>query len=158
MTYAAGRLGRVFVVRLRPGSDLLRSLEQLAGEAGIRAGLVLGGAASLRQAVLRNVKVFPDRFPITDLVRVLTIKKDPLELTSISGNISLKDGNPFVHCHVTVSSGEEDGRAYGGHLLEGCIIFSTGELAVAELSGVELMRVHDEETHALELVPREATV
>ena len=40
---------------------------------------------------------------------------EPAELLHCTGNISLKDGKPFPHCHVVL--GARDGSAYGGHLL-----------------------------------------
>ena len=64
-------------------------------------------------------------------------KDEPLELLSLSGNIARRDdGTVVVHGHMVVSSGLEDGRAYGGHLIEGTIVFSTMELVLAETSGL----------------------
>jgi len=40
---------------------------------------------------------------------------EPAEILHCTGNISLKDGKPFPHCHITL--GARDGSAYGGHLL-----------------------------------------
>lgn len=146
-----GELGRVMVMRLAPGCDLIKSLEEIAKREKLRSGLVLSGAGSLRQVTLRNVRLFPDEFPIMDRNRIYTPKKEPLELLSLSGNISRKDGEVYVHCHVTVSSGLDDGRAYGGHLIEGCVVFSTCEVIIAEITGLEMKRSIDPETRALEL-------
>jgi len=60
---AVGSLGRVVVARLAPGTELLTALERLIDEHGIRYGLILGGAASLRAATLRNVTAFPAAWP-----------------------------------------------------------------------------------------------
>jgi uncharacterized protein len=38
------------------------------------------------------------------------------------GNISLKDGNPMVHAHITLA--DEAGKAYGGHLIPGTVVFA----------------------------------
>lgn len=146
-----GALGRIFVARLAPGCDLLNSLKRVAETEDIRAGVILSGAASLSQATLRNVRLFPDNFPIEDRHRIYTPKKEPLELLSLSGNISRKDGEVLIHCHITISSGLEDGRAYGGHLIEGCVVFSTGEIVIGEITGIEMKRITDPETHAFEL-------
>jgi len=40
---------------------------------------------------------------------------EPGEILHCTGNISLKEGKPFPHCHVTL--GARDGSAYGGHLM-----------------------------------------
>ena len=38
------------------------------------------------------------------------------ELISFQGNITLKDGNPFIHAHITIA--DHDLLARGGHLFE----------------------------------------
>lgn len=148
---AEGGLGRVLVMKLAPGSDLLKSIVEVADRENIRAGLVLSGAGSLRRATIRNVKSFPDSFPITDDNRVFTPKDEPLELLSLSGNISRQDDEVFIHCHITISSGIEDGQAYGGHLVEGCIALVTIEVIIAEITGLQMTRKTDPETQAAEL-------
>jgi predicted DNA-binding protein with PD1-like motif len=39
-----------------------------------------------------------------------------LELLSFQGNIALKDGEPFLHAHITL--GNHDMEVFGGHLFE----------------------------------------
>lgn len=149
---AEGTLGRVVVLRLSPGKDLIQSILEQARASGFRSALILGGAAALKGATLRNVKSFPDQFPITDDNRMYTRLEGPLELLSISGNISTRlDGTLHIHAHVAVSLG--NASAFGGHLVEGAIVLSTAEIAIAEVAGVDLKRVHDEETKTLELRP-----
>lgn len=146
-----GSLGKVVAIRLGPGCDLMKSLEEIVKRENIPSGLILSGAGSLSQVTLRNTRFFPDEFPVMDRYRIYTPKKEPLELLSLSGNISRKDGEIHFHCHITVSSGLDDGRAYGGHLIEGCEIFSFCEVIIAEITGLEMERNIDPETGALEL-------
>lgn len=146
-----GALGKVVAFRLGPGCDLMKSIEEIAKKENIQSGLVLSGAGSLSQVTLRNVRLFPDEFPVMDRNRIYTPKKEPLELLSLSGNISKRDSEIHVHCHITISSGLDDGRAYGGHLIEGCLIFSYCEVIIAEITGLELKRDIDPETHGPEL-------
>jgi hypothetical protein len=146
-----GSLSRVIAARFAPGCDLAESIETIAQEENITDGVILSGAASLRKAVLRNVGRFPGKFPITDDVRVFARRTDPMELLAISGNISTRDGHVHLHCHIVVSSGEEDGRAYGGHLMKGTEIFSTGEIVIAEITGCRMIRLEDPETKGQEL-------
>ena len=148
-----GRLGKVVVMRLAPGCDLKKSLEEIARSEKIQSGVILSGAGSLSQVTLRNVRLFPDEFPIMDRNRIFTPKKEPLELLSLSGNISREEEKIQVHCHITISSGLEDGRAYGGHLIEGCVVFSTCEVILAEVTGLEMKRNIDPDTRVLELYP-----
>ncbi len=146
-----GKLGRLVVMRLGPGCDVMKSLEESARKNNFRSGVILSGAGSLSQITLRNVRLFPDKFPITDRNRIYTPKKEPLEVLSLTGNIANKDGEVHMHCHITISSGLDDGRAYGGHLLEGCIVLSYCEIVLAEIIDVEMKRNIDPETQALEL-------
>lgn len=149
--YGIGGLGRVFVLRLGPGRDILRSLAWFAREQGIRAGVILSGVASLRRATLRNVASAPEPFPITDANRVYTPKDEVLELVSLAGNIAQRGDEVVVHAHFTVSSGSEPGLAYGGHLIEGCEVLSTGEIVIAEIEGTPVTRRIDPETKAAEI-------
>ena len=41
---------------------------------------------------------------------------DNHELLSFQGNITLKDGNPFIHAHIII--GNHDLHTWGGHLFE----------------------------------------
>lgn len=151
---AEGRLGRLVVLRLPPGADVMESLKRVATERGIRSGIVLGGVASLRTAELRNVGQFSDRFPIQDPDRVYTHLDGPLELLSVSGNVSEKeDGSIEVHCHGVISAGKPAAVAFGGHLLPGLKVLSTAELAIVEITGMHLFRRYDEETRVHELFP-----
>lgn len=152
---AQGTLNRVVVARLAPGVELLSALGELVTAYEINHGLILGGAASLRMVRLRNVRAFPPAWPLTDEQRVYLDLPGPLELLSITGNISRRaDGAAHIHAHVVVSTGAENPAAcYGGHLVEGATILSTGEIALAALDGCTLARLPDPETKTLELYP-----
>lgn len=66
-----------------------------------------------------------------------------LEITNLVGNVSLRDGKPMVHAHVTLT--DSDGKAYGGHLALGTVVFAC-EFCITKLDGPEFVRGHDEET------------
>jgi predicted DNA-binding protein with PD1-like motif len=150
--YAVGELGRVVVMRLGPGDDILPAILEIANECGIGQGIILGGAASLTHARLRNVRSYPKQFPITDEVRVFSAFDGPLELLSLSGNISQTDaGEAYIHCHAAISTGRPDAMAYGGHLLPETTVFSTAELSLVEVRGCDILRLDDPETHVGEL-------
>jgi predicted DNA-binding protein with PD1-like motif len=71
----------------------------------------------------------------------LTFDQD-LEILNLTGNVSLKDGGPMVHAHMTVA--DDAGRTFGGHVQEGCrlIVF---EAMIFELTGEVLTRQFDDE-------------
>ena len=148
----SGSLGRIIAFHMDPDLDVLKSIQAVAAAQGLRSGIILSAAGSLKRAVLRNVRGFPERFPITDANRVYVAKGEPIELLSLTGNIAAKaDGSVIVHGHLVISSGLEDGRAYGGHLVEGSIVFTTMEIVLAETSGLALTRGTDPITQAAEL-------
>ena len=79
-----------------------------------------------------------------DLENKKYIKKNiagEFELTSLVGNITLKDDNLFVHSHITFS--DINFNAYGGHLFD-CKIAVAGEFIILK-SPMEIDRRYDEE-------------
>ena len=65
------------------------------------------------------------------------------EITGFVGNISERDGRPFLHAHATFA--DADGVTVGGHLLAGIEVFAA-EVMIRELVDVSLVRQHDAET------------
>ena len=57
---------------------------------------------------------------------------DVLELVSFEGNVSLKEGKPFVHSHVVLS--DHNMVPYGGHLFE-TTIAAVGEFFLKKFDG-----------------------
>jgi predicted DNA-binding protein with PD1-like motif len=148
----SGLTGRVIVARVKPGSDLLRSLQKVAAEEGVTSGIILSGVGLLKQARLRNCKSLPKKYPITDANRTFLSFEKPLEILSISGNVTLAERELVVHAHLTLSSVEgEEITVIGGHLIEGCVVFGFSEFVIMELEGIEMAKRFDEETQSLQL-------
>jgi len=148
----SGVSGRVIVARLKPGSDLLRSLQEIVDREGVKAGVILSGVGLLGEARLRNCESLPEEYPITDENRTYLSFSRPLEILSLSGNITVAEGNPLVHAHLTLSQvgGDEIG-IIGGHLIEGCVIFGFAEIILMELKDIKMEKNYDEETRTLQL-------
>jgi predicted DNA-binding protein with PD1-like motif len=124
----------VHAIRLLPGSDLKKSLLLLAKEKEIKAAFILTCVGSLEEAAIRmagagEVKQFSDK----------------LEILSLSGTFSSRGG----HFHICTS--DKNGRVCGGHLMEGCIVYTTIEIVIGEASGIEFRRAEDIETGFKEL-------
>ena len=126
--------GRAAFVRLLRGSDLLASLNEAAAELGLEAGTlqVLGAAERLRIAYYNQQR---KEYEIHEL-------DAPHEITGGVGNVSLKDGKPFVHIHVAGSGA--DGRVVAGHLVEGTRVFMI-EAYFRKLDGPAPVRLLDED-------------
>lgn len=56
-----------------------------------------------------------------------------------------------MHLHLSVA--DRDGRMLGGHMLDGCLVRTTLELAVQEVDGVRMPRTKDPATGYDELSP-----
>jgi len=128
--------GRRFMGRLDQGEDLLAGLERRGAEAGIRLGKVKAIGAVSRA-----------RFGYYDQTgrqyEFLEIP-EPLEILALLGNISLKDGKTMVHAHITLA--DKEGRACGGHLAEGTLVFAC-EYEIQEYLGEQpLARAFDQAT------------
>ncbi len=64
-------------------------------------------------------------------------------MISCTGNVTLKQGAPFVHAHALF--GDRSGGAFGGHLMSPSIVFAA-EIHILELSGQPPERIHDPAT------------
>lgn len=125
---------KTYALRLRPGQDLRVELEEFARRKGIRAGFILTAVGSLQKASLRlanqsNTTSYEDKFEIVSLVGTLS-----------------PDG---PHLHLSLSDGT--GKTIGGHLVAGCIIYTTAEIVIGELKGVSFTREQDAQTGYQEL-------
>lgn len=150
--YRWGVMGKILVARLKTGNDLLLSLKKIVEENGIRAGVILSGVGLLGKARIRNVKIFPEKFPISDEHRVVVSFDGPLEILSLSGNISLIEDKPSVHLHTTLSYyNSADIQVVGGHVIEGCIVFGFAEIMVMEIEGILMEKRFDAETKTFQL-------
>jgi predicted DNA-binding protein with PD1-like motif len=121
--------------RLSHDADLLKELTAVCCQHEIRLGRV-EAIGALKEAVLS----FYDQQART--YRTFDIK-ETLEITSLIGNISLKDDVPIVHAHITLSNAS--GEAFGGHLAPGCKVFAC-EFNIEIFKGDDLVRGYDEET------------
>jgi hypothetical protein len=127
--------GRAFVGRLEKGSGLVSEIERICAEREVSAAWV-----SVVGAVSHAAFAY---YHQTDH-RYLELSSDTHhEIVGFTGNVSLRDGKPFLHAHATFA--DEHGACVGGHLVKGTAVFAA-EFTIREMLGVDLVRVHDEET------------
>lgn len=147
-----GQSGRVIVARLKTGSDLYISLQEIVLKYGVKAAVILSGVGLLSKARLRNCKNLPEEFPITDQNRDYASFEIPLEILGISGNISMAEEKPHVHAHMVLSSVDDEKiRVIGGHMIEGSIIHGFSEIIIMEITEIEMLKEYDPETKTLQL-------
>ena len=124
-----------FAFRLKPDQDLKKELERFVISNDIKAGYILTCVGSLEKAALRLAGA--------DVIETFDGK---FEIVSLVGTLS-QDG---VHIHISLSH-FKDGNVIGGHLKEGCIIYTTAEIVIAKSKKFVFSRKFDEHTGFKEL-------
>ena len=125
----------VFMGKLRFGGDLLEELTDVCRKNSVQLGRVQALGA------VRKARIgFYDQE--TRTYQFATLDR-PMEIVNLTGNVSLKDGEPFVHAHVTLA--DETGDACGGHLAPGTIVFAC-EFVLEAFDGPVFARATDKET------------
>jgi predicted DNA-binding protein with PD1-like motif len=129
------RSERILMGRLDRGSDLLGEFIDICVQEKIHLGRVeaIGAVSRARLGFYHQEGHEYRHYAINQ----------PLEISALQGNISLKGGNPFVHAHVVLSGIK--GRSWGGHLASGTEVYAC-EFMIEVFSGPELSRVYDRET------------
>jgi predicted DNA-binding protein with PD1-like motif len=120
MRIQKAEIGRLMLLRLNPGDDLLRSLAEAMREQGIQSGVILNGIGSLSRYHVHVVK--STNLPPGD---VFWEGEGPFDILNITGFIL--DGR--VHAHLAFSNQE---KAMGGHMEEGCRILTFAVITIAE--------------------------
>jgi predicted DNA-binding protein with PD1-like motif len=130
-----GQVGRMLFSRIPEGEDLAEAINKRAEDSGVKAGIfiVIG---TLKEVVLGYYKEGQ-----YESIRLT----GPLEIASCMGNIAVDEkGEVIIHAHLAVSN--ENGQAFGGHLMKGSYVDATAELVIIEGLGRGLQRVFDEKT------------
>ncbi|MBQ8177925.1 MAG: DNA-binding protein [Clostridia bacterium] len=120
------------VLKLQKGEEVISSLSLLIGELDIKCASVSGIGATDNIVV----GVFNPKTKVYTKNRVL----EDMEILSLSGNLTRKDGAPYVHVHGAFASLE---KVYGGHINE-CYISATAEIIIDVIDSV-VEREFDEE-------------
>lgn len=125
-------------VRLTPGTDLKDALERLARDRGLSAEFILTCVGSLSQARLRMPGA-PGQ------AKVFRTYQKPMEIVSLTGPLCLD----CLQIHISLS--RRDGVCIGGHLVRGCLVHTTAELVIGDLTDLVFRRVEDPATGYREL-------
>ena len=126
--------GRSLLARLDHGAEIIGQITDVARERKIKAAAI-SAIGALSQADLG----FYDQAGREYRVRRVEV---PMEITSCTGNISLLEGEPFVHAHAVLA--DSSGTVLAGHLVRGTIF--AAELFLLELAEADLHRSWDKQT------------
>ncbi len=135
MQYSEGQIGRVFVVRIDDGEDMLLSLRQFVLEKNIRAGSIhfLGALMNGRMVTGPEEPVIP---PVPHFVMF----EGGWEIFGV-GTIYPGEGGPHIHYHASVG---RSGHALTGCLREKAITYLIVEAVIMEFTGLSARREFDE--------------
>ena len=124
-----------YVLSIDNHASLMAALAAFCEKEHILSG-VIGGLGAINEATFR----FLD--PATKQYVDKTFSEQ-MEITNLTGNISEKDGKPYLHGHITAS--RRDYTCVGGHLLD-AKISGACELTVDSFPQLHPGRRADEET------------
>lgn len=150
---ACGKLGKVIIGRLLPGTDVIEGIEKICKDHSIKSAFVCLSIGSLQKATF-----------------MLAIAKEGTKLgigysepIEVPGPIEFLSGLGVVcegkteeefetHLHATFSN--EKKEVYGGHLVKGKNpTLATIDLSIIEVKGVKLGKKFDEETGFVVMSP-----
>lgn len=118
------KFGDTYVVRMDRGEDILQSLTGLCRREDIRLAQVDAlGAVDHAEVCVYDV-------PTQTFFRKTF--DEPMEISSLCGTVTRRDGEVYLHLHVTVCDREL--RAHGGHA-SALRVSATCEMTVRTLPG-----------------------
>jgi predicted DNA-binding protein with PD1-like motif len=128
------KFGNTYVIRIDRGEEIVASLKEICRKEKIFCASVQAiGAVDDFEIGLFNVetkKYCSEHYLF------------PAEVTSLLGTVTEKEGEPYLHLHMTAA--DADHKCYGGHL-NSAVISATCEMVVTLIDG-KVGRRSDAET------------
>ncbi len=124
---------KVVIARCDKGEDLYTCLTELVRAHGVRSGhfQVMGALGRAKVGIFENMKY------------TWVEHLGALEISACIGNVSMKEGNPLVHCHAVFT--DHHGKVVAGHVAEGCEVDPTAEIHLTVHEG-SIERALDDST------------
>ncbi len=121
------------IYSMRSGTSLVEGLLEIARKEGMTtAGIAaIGGVNELKIAHFNSVEKKYEEHAYHEF----------LEVTTLNGNITVKDGAPFLHVHGTF--GRRDMSVIGGHVVS-ATVFPLMEVTIALTENTAIRRFDDE--------------
>ena len=135
MQYSEGQLGRVFVVRIDDGEDMLLSLRQFIIDKSVNAGSLL-----FLGALMNGRMVTGPEEPVIPPVPHFVMFEGGWEVFGV-GTIYPGEHGPHIHYHASVG---RSGHALTGCLREIAVTYLVVEAIVLEFTGLSARRIFDE--------------
>lgn len=109
--------------RLKPGQLLKEEIERRAVALDIKAGVLLSAVGALKHVNVRMAGATSGRETVKSLA-------GSFEIVSGTGTISGEG------CHIHISVSDTEGKVFGGHLKNGCVVGATAEVVLGVFDGV----------------------
>jgi uncharacterized protein len=129
-------VGPVHILKPPFGSDLLKELNDFVHAQGINLAWFSGLGAVSRATIRFYDQVRQDWVDIEH--------EERLEVAGMLGNVSLLDGEPIVHAHITLANSQ--GRCFGGHLGPSTLVFNMEILLTTLSASKSVVRKMDSQT------------
>lgn len=127
------RVGDTYVVRLSRGEDIICSISELCKVEGIKLA-TMSAIGAVDYAAYGLYDVSKKKYNKNE-------KNEPLEIVNISGNITYKGSEPYLHLHASLADAK--GNVFGGHL-NSARVSATCEVIIKLIHG-SIERKFDEE-------------
>ncbi len=124
-----------YVLSIDNHEEIMEALAHFCKKQKIKAGVV-EGIGAISEATFRFLDPATRKYVDQTFL-------EQMEITNLTGNISEKDKEPYLHIHLTCS--RRDYTCVGGHLLS-ARINGACELLVTDFGLTKLKRRFDEET------------
>ena len=118
-----------YAFRLKPGKDLKQEIQNLVNEKKITAGWISTCVGSLTNYQIRFANQ-PNG----------SSDNGHFEIVSLTGTVSTNGSN----LHISIS--DSTGKTIGGHLMEGCKIYTTAEIVILSSKSFIFKREKDGST------------
>lgn len=115
-----------YAFRLKPGEDLRQGILNIVQKNNIQAGWIGTCVGSLTNYMIR----FANQTGGTG-------GSGHFEIVSLTGSVSVNGS----HIHISIS--DSTGKTIGGHLMEGCTIYTTAEIVIQSDRSLVFKRAKD---------------
>lgn len=134
-SWDAKQFGNKYVISLKNKSEITEALTDFVKTQNIKAGTI-SGLGAVNSVTLRFFN------PETKQYQDKTFNEQ-MEISNLTGNISTKDGEEYLHLHITL--GNREYKSIAGHLLK-ATINGAGEFVVEAYQNTKIKRKFDSNT------------
>jgi len=133
-TWEAKQYGNKYIIRLKNHAEIVEAFTDFAEQNKIKVATI-SGLGAVNSATLRCFNPETKQY-------INKTFDEQMEISNLTGDISEKDGKPYLHIHATF--GTVNYSAYAGHLLS-ATINGTGEFIVESIPRGKVGRTKDPE-------------